>query len=160
MVSQSGKNSEGSSRKTRSLPVFFGAGGSGPTTYLEALGQNLEHLTALQFLGAAAGERAGVRNLVQRLVGRVGAHLGEARGKPHLADERLQAVDALERHRKVVFALGVAAPHHARPAGELRGRLGGQVAVERRVDDREAHSVVGVGVRAVLVLDHVRLEVR
>ena len=97
---------------------------------------------------------------MQRLVGRVGAHLGEARGKPRLADERLQAVDAFERRRKVVFALAVDAPHLARPTGELRGRLGGQVAVERRMDDREAHSVVGVGVRAVLVLDHVRLEVR
>lgn len=139
---------------------FFGAGGLGPAADLEALGQNLEHLAALQFLGAAAGEHAGVRNLAQRLVGRVGAHLGEARGKPHLADERLQAVDAFERHRKVVFALAVDALYLARPAGELRGRLGGQVAVERRVDDREAHSVVGVGVRAVLVLDHVRLEVR
>lgn len=84
-----GQNSEGSSRKTRSLPVSFGADGSGPSADLEALGQNLEHLAALQFLGAAAGEHAGVRNLVQRLVGRVGAHLVEARGKPHLADERL-----------------------------------------------------------------------
>lgn len=139
---------------------FLRRGRIGTPVDLETLGQNLEHLATLQFLGAAAGEHAGVRNLVQRLVGRVGAHLGEARGKPHLADERLQAVDALERHRKVVLALGVDAPHLARPAGELRGRLGGQVAVERRVDDREAHAVVGVGVGAVLVLDHVRLEVR
>ena len=136
-----------------------GAGGSGPAADLEALGQNLEHLAALQFLCTAAGEHAGVRNLVQRLIGRVEAHFGEARGKPHLADERLQAVDALERHRKVVFALGVDAPHLARPAGELRGRLGGQVAVKRRVDDGEPHTVIGVGVGAVLVLDHVALEV-
>ena len=88
-----------------------------------------------------------------------GAELAQLGRQAAFFDEARQRLDARRSDLLLGLAFAGDAPYIAREAGELRDGVPVDVAVIRRVDDRQPLPVVAVRVSAQLVLDLVRFKV-